>query len=99
MIAYCTAEKWYQPGMTGNPLVDSEGCFRNAAGSEGLFFSPAGSPYSVVVDGHFVTCRTTPDGYPGALCLMAVMDGMTPLRGRLFINTDGQGRKTLLGER
>lgn len=91
--AYSAAETWYQPGMTGNPLVDSENSFRNAAGADGVFFSPAGSPYSVVVDDHIITCRTTPDGYPGALCLMAVLDGLPPLRGRLFIHADQLGGK------
>lgn len=90
---YCAAENWYQPGMNGNPLIDSESCFRNAIGPDGVFFSPAGSPYSVVVDGNLITCRTTPDGYPGVLCLMAVMDGMPPLQGRLFIHADELGLK------
>jgi hypothetical protein len=89
--AYCAAENWIQPGMAGNPLIDSEGYFRDAAGPDGVFFSPAGSPYSVVVDGHFITCRTTPDGYPGALCLLAILDGMPPLKGRLFIDFDEMG--------
>ncbi len=84
--AYCAAEQWYQPGIGGNPLIDSEGCFRNAAGPNGKFFSPAGSPYSVVVDGHLITCRTTPDGYPGVLCLMAILDGAPPMKGKLFID-------------
>ncbi len=91
LTAYCAAENWYQPGLTGNPLIDSESSFRNAAGEDGVFFSPAGSPYSVVVDGHLVTCRTTPDGYPGALCLMAILDGAPPLQGRLFIKRDERG--------
>jgi len=90
--AYCAAEQWFQPGMAGNPLIDSEGYFRDACGGEGVFFSPPGSPYSVVVDGHIITCRTTPDGYPGVLAMMAVMDGQPPLRGRMFIDADQMGR-------
>lgn len=90
--AYSSAEQWIAPGTSGNPLIDSEGLFKNAAGQHGQFFSPPGSPYSVVVDGNLITCRTTPDGYPGVLALIAVMDGQPPLRGRLFI--DGEvGRR------
>jgi hypothetical protein len=28
-----------------------------------------------VVDGNLITCRTRPDGYPGVLALMAIMEG------------------------
>ena len=91
--AYANAEQWFQPGTFGNPLIDSEGLFRNAAGPGGVFFSPPGSAYSVVVDGNLITCRTTPDGYPGVLALMAIMDGNPPLRGRFFIDADEQGRR------
>jgi hypothetical protein len=87
------AEQWVSPGVGGNPLIDSELLFRNAAGAEGIFFSPPGTPYCVVVDGNLITCRTTPDGYPGVLALMAVMDGCPPLRGRLFIDSDERGRR------
>jgi protease I len=91
--AYSAAEQWVAPGLSGNPLIDSEGLFKNAAGHSGFFFSPPGTPYSVVVDGNIVTCRTTPDGYPGILALLAIMDGDPPLRGRLFIDHDGPGRE------
>ncbi len=93
MDAYCSAEQWMQPGVGGNPLIDSEGYFRDAAGPEGAFFSPPGSAYSVVVDKHFITCRTTPDGYPGTLALIALLDGKTKLEGPLFIDADEAGRK------
>jgi protease I len=92
LAAYAAAETWIAPGIGGNPLIDSEAFFRNAAGRAGFFFSPPGTPYSVVVDGNLITCRTTPDGYPGVLALMAVMDGAPPLRGRFFIDRDEQGR-------
>lgn len=91
--AYQQAELWDQPGVGGNPLIDSEALFRNAAGPDGIFFSPAGSPYSVVVDENLITCRTTPDGYPGVLSLMAILDGRPQLRGRLFIDGDRRGRR------
>ena len=91
--AYLDAEKWDAPGTGGNPLIDSEGLFKNAAGPAGIFFSPPGSPYSVVVDDNLITCRTTPDGYPGVLALMAIMDGRPSLRGRLFIDADERGRR------
>jgi putative intracellular protease/amidase len=94
---YSKAESWILPGVSGNPLIASESLFVNAAGSHGLFFSPAGSPYSVVVDGNLITCRTTPDGYPGALALVAIMDGDPPLRGRLFIDRDEQGTTEPIG--
>jgi hypothetical protein len=87
-------EKWATPGIGGNPLIDSEQLFKNAAVPEGVFFSPPGTPYSVVVDDNLITCRTTPDGYPGVLALIAMMDGSPPLRGCLFIDADERGRKT-----
>jgi putative intracellular protease/amidase len=92
LAAYREAESWSSPGIEGNPLVDSEALFRNAAGEQGVFFSPPGTPYAVVVDGNLITCRTTPDGYPGVLALIAVLDGAPPLRGRLFIDRDARGR-------
>ena len=90
---YSAAEKWASPGVTGNPLIDSAALFENAAGPDGIFFSPAGTPYAVVTDDHLITCRTTPDGYPGVLALMAIMDGRPALRGRLFIDADERGRR------
>lgn len=93
LTGYLAAESWVSPGVAGNPLIDSENLFKNAAGREGFFFSPPGTPYSVVVDGNLVTCRTTPDGYPGILCLMAILDGDPPLRGRLFIQRDEHGQE------
>lgn len=92
LAAYRDAESWFSPGLEGNPLIDSEALFRNAVGEQGVFFSPPGSPYAVVVDGTLITCRTTPDGYPGVLALIAVLDGVPPLRGRLFIDRDAPGR-------
>lgn len=91
--AYQAAETWVAPGTSGNPLIDSEALFKNAAGEGGVFFSPPGSPYSVVVDENLITCRTTPDGYPGVLALMAVMDGRPSLRGRFYIDADERGRR------
>ena len=97
--AYQTAETWDTPGTSGNPLIDSEAMFKNAAGDNGVFFSPPGSPYSVVVDENLITCRTTPDGYPGALALLAVMDGRPSLRGRLYIDADERGRTAAVSTR
>jgi putative intracellular protease/amidase len=91
--AYCSAEKWCQPGTGGNPLIDSEGYFRDAAGPEGLFFSPPGSAYSVVLDEKFITCRTTPDGYPGALALIALLNGTDKPDSPLFIDSDAPARR------
>jgi hypothetical protein len=70
--SYSAAETWDSPGTGGNSLIDSEGLFKHAAGQDGVFFSPPGSPYSVVVDENLITCRTTPDGYPGVLALIAL---------------------------
>jgi len=95
--AYQADEAWLTPGIGGNPLIDSEALFRNAAGPHGFFFSPPGTPYSVVVDGKLITCRTTPDGYPGVLALIAILDGDPPLRGRLFIHKDEQGQEAPIG--
>jgi len=92
LAAYSSAEQWNAPGIGGNPIIDSEGLFKNAAGMNGVFFSPPGSSYSVVVDGNLITCRTTPDGYPGILALIAVLDGKPPLQGCLYIDSDEQGK-------
>lgn len=93
LAAYGTAEAWVSPGTSGNPLIDSEALFSSAVGPGGMFFSPPGTSYSVVVDGNLVTCRTTPDGYPGVLALMALLDGRPALKGRLFIDKDERGQK------
>jgi len=85
-------ETWITPGVGGNPLIDSSALFKNAAGPGGLFFSPPGSTYAVVVDANLITCRTTPDGYPGTLALLATLDGRPPLEGPFFIDSDSQGR-------
>jgi len=95
--AYSAAEKWSSPGTTGNPLIDSEALFGNAAGPSGEFFSPAGTPYCVVVDDHIITCRTTPDGYPGVLALIAILNGRPRLQGRFFIDADARGRRQQRG--
>ncbi|EKD33640.1 MAG: ThiJ/PfpI protein, partial [uncultured bacterium] len=89
---YSAAETWYSPGIGGNPLIDSEAMFSNASGMGGVFFSPPGTPYSVVIDGNLITCRTTPDGYPGVIALLAIMDGKPPLTGRFFIDKDQMGQ-------
>lgn len=94
LAAYSAEERWSPPGVAGNPLIDSESMFRNACGSTGVFFSPAGTPYSVVVDGNIITCRTTPDGYPGVLAMIAILDGKPALTGRFFIDSDSLGRTT-----
>ncbi|MDR0556688.1 MAG: hypothetical protein LBG43_02290 [Treponema sp.] len=91
LAAYGAAEQWYSPGTGGNPLIDSEGYFRAAVGCEGQFFSPAGSPYAVAVDGHFITCRTTPDGYPGALALIALLNDKKAFPSPVFIYDDWRG--------
>lgn len=92
--AYAQGETWVSPGLTGNPLIDSAELFKNAAGPAGFFFSPPGTPYCAVVDNNLICCRTTPDGYPGVLALIAVLDGQPGLRGRLFIDSDGLGRRS-----
>jgi putative intracellular protease/amidase len=92
LAGYSAAETWCSPGIGGNPLIDSEAMFKNAVGLGGTFFSPPGTPYSVVVDGNLITCRTTPDGYPGVLGLLAILDGKPPLTGRFFIDDDEMGR-------
>lgn len=91
--AYAAAESWHAPGTGGNPLIDSEAMFANAAGVGGVFFSPPGTPYSVVVDGNLITCRTTADGYPGVIALLAILDGKPPLSGRFFIEQNEMGRR------
>ncbi|MDR1218774.1 MAG: hypothetical protein LBK73_04105 [Treponema sp.] len=92
LAAYSKAEQWYSPGTDGNPLIDSEGYFRAAVGCEGRFFSPAGSSYAVAVDGHFITCRTTPDGYPGALALIALFNDKDAFSSSpFFIYDDWRG--------
>ncbi|MDR2803796.1 MAG: hypothetical protein LBB22_05865 [Treponema sp.] len=91
LAAYVAAEQWCIPGTGGNPLIDSEGYFRAAVGCEGRFFSPAGSSYAVAVDGHFITCRTTPDGYPGALTLIALLNNKKAFPSPFLIYDDWRG--------
>lgn len=92
--SYAAAETWQAPGVDGNPLIDCEGMFRNAVGPRGILFSPYGTPYCAVIDGHIITCRTTPDGYPGTLLLLASIHGHPRLKGRFFVDADSRGRTT-----
>jgi putative intracellular protease/amidase len=81
-------EAWTIPGADGNPIVDSEPMVRNALGPHGKFASPPATPYSVAVDDHLVTARTTPDGGPAALALLAILDGGGAFNGRRLMTHD-----------
>ena len=46
-----------------------------------------------VVDGPFITARTTPDGYPAALLAVAQLYGAGQLPAKYVIDGDGRGHE------
>ena len=59
-------EGGYGPNY-GSATMTLEQMIKQYTGPDGGFLSRNGSPYMAVVDGPFITARTTPDGYPAAL--------------------------------
>lgn len=74
----------------GSAPFTLEQMIKQYTGPKGGFVSKDGSPYMAVADGPFITARTTPDGYPGALLALAQMHG-GGLPVRFVIDGDGHG--------
>lgn len=83
------AEGTYGPDYGCAPMT-LEQMIKQYAGPEGGFISKDGSPYMAVADGPFITARTTPDGYPGALLALAQLHGKG-LPRRFVIDGDERG--------
>jgi putative intracellular protease/amidase len=88
-------EGTYGPDFGAAP-VTLEQMIRQYVGPTGGFISRDGSAYMAVADGPFITARTTPDGYPGALLALARLHGRGQhgqgLPERFVIDGDGRGR-------
>ena len=67
-------EGCYGPNYGSAPMT-LEQMIKQYTGPDGGFLSRNGSPYMAVVDGPFITARTTPDGYPAALLAVAQLHG------------------------
>jgi putative intracellular protease/amidase len=76
----------------GSPPVDLEQMLTEYAGDKGGFFSPEGSPLAAAIDGNIISGRTTPDGYPAAMMLMARLHGGGKLPERFVIDDNTLGR-------
>ncbi len=85
-------EGGYGPNY-GSATITLEQMIKQYTGPEGGFLSRNGSPYMAVVDGPFITARTTPDGYPAALLALAQLHGAGRLPARYVIDGDGRGHE------
>lgn len=85
-------EGGYGPNY-GSAPVTLEQMIKLYAGPDGGFISRNGSPYMAVVDGPFITARTTPDGYPAALLALARLHGAEQLPATFVIDADGRGHQ------
>jgi putative intracellular protease/amidase len=80
----------YGPNYGSAPIT-LEQMIKLYAGPRGGFLSKDGSPYMAVVDGPFITARTTPDGYPAALLALAQLHGGGQLPDQFVVDADGRG--------
>ncbi len=83
-------EGGYGPNYGSAPIT-LEQMIKQYTGPEGGFISRNGSPYMAVADGPFITARTTPDGYPAALLMLAQLHGAGRLPAQYVIDADGCG--------
>lgn len=83
-------EGGYGPNYGSAPIT-LEQMIKQYTGPEGGFISRNGSPYMAVADGPFITARTTPDGYPAALLMLAQLHGACGLPAQYVIDADGCG--------
>lgn len=90
-------EGGYGPNY-GSATMTLEQMIKQYTGPGGGFLSLNGSPYMAVVDGPFITARTTPDGYPAALLALAQMHGGGKLPAKYVIDGDGRGHEPTPGE-
>jgi putative intracellular protease/amidase len=90
-------EGGYGPNY-GSATITLEQMIKQYTGPQGGFISKNGSPYMAVVDGPFITARTTPDGYPAALLALAQMHGAGRLPARYVVDADGRGHEPTSAE-
>jgi putative intracellular protease/amidase len=91
------AEGTYGPNYGSAPIT-LEQMIKQYTGPEGGFISQDGTPYMAVVDGPFITARTTPDGYPAALLALARLHGADPLPAQYVIDGNGHGHEPTRAE-
>jgi putative intracellular protease/amidase len=85
-------EGGYGPNYGSAPMT-LEQMIKQYTGPQGGFISRNGSPYMAVVDGPFITARTTPDGYPAALLALAQLHGEGQLPAKYVVDSDGRGHE------
>ena len=85
-------EGGYGPNY-GCATITLEQMVKQYTGPQGGFLSKNGSPYMAVVDGPFISARTTPDGYPAALLALAQMHGGGQLPAKYVVDSDGRGHE------
>jgi putative intracellular protease/amidase len=90
-------EGGYGPNYGSAPIT-LEQMIKQYTGPAGGFISRNGSPYMAVVDGPFITARTTPDGYPAALLALAQLHGGGQLPERYVVDGDGRGHEPTAAE-
>ena len=90
-------EGGYGPNY-GSATITLEQMIKQYTGPQGGFISRNGSPYMAVVDGPFITARTTPDGYPAALLALARLHGAGRLPAKYVVDADGRGHEPTTGE-
>lgn len=83
-------EGGYGPNY-GSATITLEQMIKQYTGPKGGFVSRNGSPYMAVVDGPYITARTTPDGYPAALLALAQLHGAGRLPAKYVVDGDGRG--------
>ena len=82
----------------GSATMTLEQMIKQYTGPDGGYLSRNGSPYMAVVDGPFITARTTPDSYPAALLAMAQLHGTGQLPAKYVIDGDGRGHEPTSAE-
>jgi putative intracellular protease/amidase len=90
-------EGGYGPNY-GCATITLEQMVKQYTGPQGGFLSKNGSPYMAVVDGPFISARTTPDGYPAALLALAQMHGGGQLPTKYVVDSDGRGHEPATSE-
>lgn len=87
----------YSPNFGSAPIT-LEQMVKQYTAPGGGFISTDGTPYMAVLDGPFITARTTPDGYPASLLALAYIHEKGGLPSRFVIDGDQLGRVPLDSE-
>ena len=90
-------EGGYGPNY-GSATITLEQIIKHYTGPLGGFISRNGCPYMAVIDGPFITARTTPDGYPAALLALARLHGAGRLPAKYVVDGDGLGHEPTAAE-